>query len=212
MQKGADGPVGASTIFSGQEKRLMNRKIIKPTAFGPVAVVWARFDGRPKVVRVLLSRPGSSADREAAGLYPGSRLSSCAEIDAVAAAIQAFLAGEDIVFPLDAVVIESRPAFQQAVLRAEHSIPRGSVSTYRLIAKHLGQENGARAVGNALARNPFPLIVPCHRAVRSDGGLGGFPGGPAMKRALLEKEGIRFDASGRVMTLFESFSREPVKK
>jgi len=52
-------------------------------------------------------------------------------------------------------------------------------------------------VGNALATNPFPLIVPCHRAVRSDGSLGGFQGGPAMKRALLEREGIAFDRAGR---------------
>jgi len=54
------------------------------------------------------------------------------------------------------------------------------------------------AVGNALANNPFPLIVPCHRAIRSDRHPGGYQGGLEMKRALLEKEGIHFDATGRV--------------
>jgi methylated-DNA-[protein]-cysteine S-methyltransferase len=85
------------------------------------------------------------------------------------------------------------------VLRAEHAIPRGSVSTYQLIAAHLGSANGARAVGNALAKNPFPLIVPCHRAVRSTGHLGGFQGGLEMKRALLEMEGVGLDDVERVV-------------
>jgi len=70
---------------------------------------------------------------------------------------------------------------------------------YNLIAQHLGKTNGARAVGNALAANPFPLIVPCHRAIRSDGNLGGFQGGLNMKAALLEKEGILLDGRGRVV-------------
>jgi methylated-DNA-[protein]-cysteine S-methyltransferase len=177
---------------------MLNKLIVKPTSFGPVIVMWSILDDRPKIVRVLLSKPGSAALEQASGLYPDSRPSSCAEIDAVAARIEAFLAGEAVVFPLDLVALSSRPAFQQSVLRAEHRIPRGRVSTYRLIAGHLGKARAARAVGNALATNPFPIIVPCHRAVRSGGELGGFQGGPAMKRALLEKEGITFDKAGRV--------------
>jgi methylated-DNA-[protein]-cysteine S-methyltransferase len=176
----------------------MNRKIVKVTPFGPVAIVWSEAGGSPKILRVLLSKPGSSADAQIAALFPDLRSASCAEIDAVGAGIQAFLSGERVVFPLDTVALKTRPPFQQAVLRAEHGIPRGRVSTYGLIAKHLGSEKGARAVGNALATNPFPLIIPCHRAVQSGGGLGGFQGGPAMKRALLELEGIAFDKSGRV--------------
>jgi methylated-DNA-[protein]-cysteine S-methyltransferase len=85
------------------------------------------------------------------------------------------------------------------VLLAEYRILRGSVSTYKLIAKHLGKQNGARAVGNALAANPFPVIVPCHRAIRSDRHLGGYQGGLAMKRALLYQESIQFDSAGRVI-------------
>jgi methylated-DNA-[protein]-cysteine S-methyltransferase len=81
---------------------------------------------------------------------------------------------------------------------AEREIPRGWVSTYGRIATHLGVPGGARAVGGALARNPFPIIIPCHRAIRSDGSLGGFQGGPDMKRALLEFEGVGFSSTGRV--------------
>lgn len=177
----------------------MNRKVVKATPFGPVALMWLDLDGSPKIFRVLLSKAGSSAEAQAAELFPDSRLSSCAAVDAIAAAVREFLAGRDVVFPLDVAAMKTRPPFQQAVLRAEHAIPRGSVSTYGLIAGHLGDGKAARAVGNALATNPFPLIVPCHRAVRSGGGLGGFQGGPAMKRALLEWEGIRFDHAGRVV-------------
>jgi len=91
------------------------------------------------------------------------------------------------------------PLFQQRVLRAEARIPRGRVSTYGRIAAHLSVPRAARAVGNALALNPFPLIIPCHRTVRSDGSLGGFQGGLAMKRRLLELEGIAFAFSGKAL-------------
>ncbi|MCK4234435.1 MGMT family protein [candidate division WOR-3 bacterium] len=90
--------------------------------------------------------------------------------------------------------------FQQKVLRAEHGIPRGSVSTYQRIAMYLGNPKGARAVGNALANNPFPIIIPCHRAIRSDGTLGGYQGGLEMKRVLLEMEGIDFHDTRRIAT------------
>ena len=74
------------------------------------------------------------------------------------------------------------------------------VSTYRRIAAHLGVPKGARAVGNALATNPFPIVIPCHRAIRSDGALGGYQGGLAMKRALLMQEGVDVDERGRVVS------------
>jgi methylated-DNA-[protein]-cysteine S-methyltransferase len=176
----------------------MNTKIIKSTPFGPVGLVWTGRNANLKIVRVLLSEPGASAEDQANELYPNSRASSCAEIDEVAAGIQALLAGEEIDFSLDVADLSSCTEFQRRVLRAEHGIPRGCVSTYQLIAEHLGKKGGARAVGSALANNPFPLIVPCHRAIRSDGHLGGYQGGLEMKRALLQKEGITFDHAGRV--------------
>ncbi|MEA3339092.1 MAG: MGMT family protein, partial [Chloroflexota bacterium] len=78
--------------------------------------------------------------------------------------------------------------------------PRGWVSTYGRIAKSLGNPRAARAVGNALARNPFPIIIPCHRTIRADGRLGGFRGGVEMKRALLEMEGVEVDDVGKALT------------
>jgi methylated-DNA-[protein]-cysteine S-methyltransferase len=55
-------------------------------------------------------------------------------------------------------------------------------------------------VGNALATNPFPIVIPCHRAIRSDGSLGGYQGGLEMKRALLEQEGVDVNQRGRVLS------------
>jgi methylated-DNA-[protein]-cysteine S-methyltransferase len=177
----------------------MNKKIIKPTPFGSVCVVWHVSNNLPRIVRVLLSNPELSAENQAQVLFPDSRISSCAEIDKIAVSIKAYLEGHNVKFSLDVADLSLCSKFQRSVLRAEHSIPRGSFSTYQLIAAHLGIPNGARAVGNALANNPFPLIVPCHRTIRSDFHLGGYQGGTEMKRALLEREGIRFDQAGRVI-------------
>jgi methylated-DNA-[protein]-cysteine S-methyltransferase len=174
----------------------MNRKLVEPTPFGPVVLYWAELEGGPTVFRVLLGRPGEAA---AAPPYRDASPRSCAAIDHLAREVRAFLGGEDVTFPLAFAALGTRPVFQQAVLRAEHAIPRGSVSTYGLLAARLGKPTAVRAVGQALATNPFPIIVPCHRAVRSSGELGGYQGGPAMKRALLEREGVAFDAAGRVV-------------
>ncbi len=81
--------------------------------------------------------------------------------------------------------------FEREVLAALRRIPAGQVRTYREIARALGEPGAARAVGAACARNPLPLLIPCHRVVRSDGGLGGYSlrGGVDLKRRLLEAEG-----------------------
>jgi O-6-methylguanine DNA methyltransferase len=81
--------------------------------------------------------------------------------------------------------------FQAAVLRKTAEIPRGEVRPYGWIAAEIGRPGAVRAVGSALARNPVPLIVPCHRVVRSDGTLGQYSlGGAANKPRLLETEGV----------------------
>ena len=171
-----------------------------PTAFGPVAILWSAFEAKPKILRVLLSKPELSAEQILKASFPEVVPNSSAEIDLIARQISAFLSGCDIRFSLDISRIDLRPAFQRRVLLAESGIPRGQVSTYQRIAGYLGNANGARAVGTALANNPFPVLIPCHRAIRTDMTLGGFQGGIKMKRALLEMEGIRFNDGGQVMT------------
>jgi methylated-DNA-[protein]-cysteine S-methyltransferase len=81
--------------------------------------------------------------------------------------------------------------FERDVLAELRRIPSGQVRTYQQVALALGEPGGARAVGTACARNPLPLLIPCHRVVRSDGGLGGYSlrGGVELKRRLLRDEG-----------------------
>jgi methylated-DNA-[protein]-cysteine S-methyltransferase len=78
--------------------------------------------------------------------------------------------------------------FTQTVLRATAKIPYGQVRTYKWLAERLGKPKASRAVGNALARNPVPIIIPCHRVVRGDGGIGRFVLGSGWKKRLLELE------------------------
>ena len=177
----------------------INKKMIKHTPFGNVCVIWTVSKNSPRIVHVLLSRPGLSAENRAAILFPYTKKSSCAEIDEIASSIQAYMEGEDVSFSLNLVDLSQCSKFQQSVLRAQYAIPRGSVSTYGLIAAHVGAPGGARAVGNVMAGNPFPLIIPCHRTVLSNLCLGGFQSGAEMKRALLEMEGIKFDKAGKVV-------------
>ncbi|KAF3766519.1 methylated-DNA--cysteine S-met [Cryphonectria parasitica EP155] len=114
---------------------------------------------------------------------------------------------------LDRIARSKGTPFQKRVLTLLCQVPRGRVTTYGLMAQHLG--SSARAVGGAMRRNPFAPMVPCHRVVASGGGLGGFKGawpkdGEGItlveKRRLLKEEGNRFDGEGRVLgTPFEGF-------
>jgi methylated-DNA-[protein]-cysteine S-methyltransferase len=112
--------------------------------------------------------------------------------------IRSYLDGESLRFDLRYLAREVCTEFQTRVLQAEYEIPRGWVSTYGRIARKLGVPGGSRAVGNALATNPFPLLIPCHRAVRATGALGGYQGGVEMKKTLLEMEGVTFSSSTEV--------------
>ena len=82
--------------------------------------------------------------------------------------------------------------FEQAVLRKAFEIPRGEVRPYSWIAREIGRPDAVRATGSALAKNPVPVLIPCHRVVRSDGHIGNYSlGGPRNKRTLLEAEGAQ---------------------
>lgn len=163
-----------------------------PSDFGSIAIIWSVFKKKPKISQIAIPTPEMSAKQIVTQIFPGCSEGSCPEIDLLARQMKAFLSGKDIRFSLDLIRLDQCSPFQQNVLRAEYAIPRGRVSSYGLIAGYLNKPGGARAVGSALATNPFPIIIPCHRAVRSDGHLGGFQGGLAMKQALLKMEGITF--------------------
>ncbi|MEU2225697.1 methylated-DNA--[protein]-cysteine S-methyltransferase [Streptomyces sp. NPDC018347] len=104
--------------------------------------------------------------------------------------LRAYLAGERHGFdlPLDWSLISG---FNRQVLRELASgVPYGTVVGYGDLAGRVGQPGGAQAVGAAMGANPLPVVVPCHRVVESDGGIGGFGGGLETKRKLLALEGV----------------------
>jgi len=170
-----------------------------PSRFGDAAVVWRVAGHDAKIIRVLLPHPAVSAAGRVTRLWRHAVEKRDTAPGSVCAMLKDYFAGAAVVFPLDELDLSCITLFQEKVLRMEHCIPYGKVSTYARLAEKVGNLGAARAVGNALARNPFPLVIPCHRAVRSDGSLGGFQGGLELKRSLLEMEGVEFNSTGRIL-------------
>jgi len=104
-------------------------------------------------------------------------------VDAVVAHVEGTARGDDLPLDLRAT------AFQWQVWRALQRIPEGATRTYQEVARELGQPSAARAVARACASNRIAVLIPCHRVVRGDGGLGGYRWGMARKAALLAREG-----------------------
>ena len=171
-----------------------------PSAFGTLSIVWRETSEGIKVRRLLLPGERTPAEEVMRTAYVGIRPLSCPTIEVLTEQIRSFLKGEAVDFEVRLVDLGECSDFQKSVLLAEQKIPRGWVSTYGRIARSLGLPTAARAVGTALSRNPVPIIIPCHRAIRSNGELGGFRGGLNMKRALLELEGVEFSTTGKVLT------------
>lgn len=113
-----------------------------------------------------------------------------AEITACIDLLMALLNGDPADLSRVQLDVEGVPDFDRQVYSVARTIPAGETSTYGDIARRLGDVHLARDVGQALGRNPFPIVVPCHRVVAADGRLGGFsaPGGVSTKQRLLEIE------------------------
>ncbi|HYL79751.1 MAG TPA: methylated-DNA--[protein]-cysteine S-methyltransferase, partial [Candidatus Acidoferrum sp.] len=106
-----------------------------------------------------------------------------------------YFSGERTFFTVP-VDLSHVPTFEREALEVAARIPYGEVRSYKWIAEQLGKPDAARAVGSAMASNPIPIIVPCHRVVKTDGGLGGYSFGLLRKEALLNLERRRLPTSG----------------
>jgi O-6-methylguanine DNA methyltransferase len=104
-----------------------------------------------------------------------------------------YFRGERAVFQLP-VDLQHCGDFERAVLAAAAKIPYGEVRSYKWVAEQMGSPRAARAVGNALHKNPLPIVIPCHRVVKSDGGMGGYAFGEAWKTRLfiLERDTVPY--------------------
>ncbi len=192
-----ENPESRLTVVSGLGPFLY---VLVPSALGTLSIVWQETERGPRVYRVFLPNEETPAQDVVRMTFSDASPLSCPAIAELGERIQRFLEGDAVDFELSLLALKRCSEFQRRVLLAEHEIPRGWVSTYGRIARGLGVPGGARAVGGALSRNPFPIIIPCHRAIRSDGQLGGFQGGLEMKQALLELEGVEVAHTGKVLT------------
>ena len=159
------------------------------------------------LVELFLPFNGDSAAKMAeviAAAYPlaitGNPLTERA-----ATLLERYFAGEEVNFDL-AIDRRAFTPFQHAVYTLVAKIPFGEVKTYAQVAGEIGRPGAARGVGTAMARNPLPVIIPCHRVVGGSGAMTGYsgPGGVASKRMLLAMEGVLFNKSGRVKCFLDS--------
>src|SRR5574341_565670 len=133
------------------------------------------------ITRVSLRRAGGTPPTGGTGGRIG-RLLAQAKSE-----LAEYFTGERTFFTVP-VDLSHVPAFDRAALEVAARIPYGEVRSYKWIAEQLGKPDAARAVGGAMAGNPIPIIVPCHRVVKTDGGLGGYSFGLLRKEALLDLE------------------------
>ena len=168
--------------------------------FDTFTIVWKGTGSDLLVQRIFLSDPELRSEAKALESFNQIKLESFSSIASLGEKMQRFLKGENVEFDLELLDFTRCLEIQKRILLAEFRIPRGWVSTYKRIANNIGIHKGARVVGNALAKNPFPIIIPCHRTIKTNGDLGGFQGGIKTKRALLELEGIKFSDRGKVIT------------
>jgi methylated-DNA-[protein]-cysteine S-methyltransferase len=112
------------------------------------------------------------------------------------------LSGKAVNLPFEAFNLETHTPLQKKVLQAVFDIPPGQTRSYGDIARAVGKPKAARFVGTTMARNPFPLLIPCHRVIKSDGNPGQYGGGTDLKVKLLENEaalkaGVQKPETGR---------------
>jgi methylated-DNA-[protein]-cysteine S-methyltransferase len=161
------------------------------TAAGFCGIAWeaggiARF--------ALPASSAGAAERQIARRAPGAEPGTPpAEVAAVIAAVRRYFAGEPVDFRGARLAVEEPDPFTARVYAAVRALGWGETTTYGALAKALGAgPEAARDVGQAMARNPLPLLIPCHRVLAAGGRLGGFsaPGGAGTKRRMLEMEGV----------------------
>lgn len=165
---------------------LADRYLAADSALGPVFVAW-----NPRGVSAVRRFDDAEAfERWFRGRF-GRRAFPAATEPEIVNLVRRALAGEAVAVPLD---LRDCTPFAAAVLRKTQEIPFGHARSYAWVAREIEHPRATRAVGSALADNPIPLLIPCHRVVHSDYSTGAYVFGSAQKRRLLEAEGLEVDA------------------
>lgn len=134
--------------------------------------------------RVTLPRHSSTEVQQLLGDSINHAVRSPQFYEEMMGRFRAYFAGYKVDFP-DCLDLSKATAFQREVWRATRLIPYGETRSYTWVAEQIRRPKAVRAVGQALGKNPLPVIIPCHRVLASNGELGGFSGGLEMKKYLL---------------------------
>jgi len=160
------------------------------TPAGIITILWQNNEKDFSIERIMLPPKRKNVVTPILRDDPNAAENTPSAIENLAADITLFFAGKDPARSLTYLAGNRLSPFQTKVLDETTRIPRGKVMSYGTLASRIGHSGAARAVGTALAHNPFPLLIPCHRVVRASGRIGRFGGGSAMKRLLLKREGV----------------------
>lgn len=155
-----------------------------------IGLVWRFVKDKPVIENIFLPCSTGQLISKIENKYSEINLTRRTISGDVAEQIRQIYSGSKINFDHSLLNYAKLTKFSARVLKQTCKIPAGKVDTYSGLAAKIGSPGAARAVGNALAKNPFPIVIPCHRVVRADGSLGGFGGGTRMKKELLGKEGV----------------------
>jgi O-6-methylguanine DNA methyltransferase len=176
----------------GFDARVIARFVLTP---GPLAEVFVAFTDQG----ISYVRPADLVETDADRFAEDFRQRFGRPIERAArppaGLLRAFRSGRagDLAFDLRGL-----SEFEEAVLRKALEIPRGEIRPYAWIAREIGRPKAVRATGSALGHNPVPILIPCHRVVRSDGQIGNYALGPAMKHELLSAEDVDLDEASRL--------------
>jgi methylated-DNA-[protein]-cysteine S-methyltransferase len=144
--------------------------------------------------------------RDCRDMFPGhSLIKRKRDLSLYIEALERYFSGKMTVLSFNVDWGRTVSLFTRMVLEVARKIPYGRVISYGDLAWLTGSESSARAIGNAMGKNPVPIIIPCHRVIASDGTLGGFTGGLSYKKKLLANEDIDFNASKKKPAVGKKF-------
>ncbi len=170
------------------------RHLVFNSLIGEIAIVWDSSDDIIKqiVLPDVETRKHNYGDINFHGVLAEKHPDDY--IYNVISDIKDVILGNEVKFDPEQLDLSQLTDFQCSVLLKQNEIPHGKVTTYKKLAELVGRKKSARPVANVLANNPFPIVIPCHRTLRSDWTIGGYNGTTdgTIKKLILENEGVKF--------------------
>jgi len=160
--------------------------IIFHTDFGDAAVIYR--ENRFSIIKILLPSSNRKYLFELIAKNRWGKPGFHQKAKMVSDLIIDYFNGRDLLIPLEWLDMDRLTKLQKSVLIATADIQYGKLSTYKKIAASVGFPKAYRFVGNTLANNPYPILIPCHRVIRSNSSIGGFTGGTELKKKLIALE------------------------